>query len=733
MAGEQTKAFIETQRKAGKSDQDIFLAMMDSPKFSAGIQRGNQQGHSNRDIALGLGLNLPERKAVDLDKVKKDAMLAEGKKAGPTKAWQSALLGASDLGAGVVQGALYAKDAVFGGDSYKKFTNERKDIENFHDLKRQENNQGFDGWRLGGQIASTAPMAALGRGYQGAKILSGAGAKVAAQNATVGAGIGGASFAGDSSQRMSNTLLGGVGGGVGGVVGEKIGQGVVKATQKAKNIANRFSPEQTNKILQSIDQKLDETLKQNGMSLGELSDEVAKGLREDAMKAFQSGRNLSTEAVARKTVLDKLGIKGTQAQISGNAKQWQSEAELAKVQGAGDKLREKFISDNENLKKLLDAESARTGGNSVDQYGAGMDAAETLLNQHAQNKQFVSAAYDHAKSLPGGDVLINGKGLANDVFTQLDDKALATFLPPDIRNIVNQIEKNPNYFTLRKGEELIKVLNTHYKSSLQNGEPTATTHALGVVRDVLGKRQEEALQGLLSTGGNDAAQAYNFAREAYKANAGLKAKMPMLQDVLKQQGKGSVNYDSIYKQHVINGKVEELAQTLDVLKNTNPQVVANIQQEFIQDLTAKSINSNGQFSPAGMKKALDAFGDRKLNTLFGPEQVQQLKDIRMAGHYLVSQPNHAYVNNSNSAAGLANHFSRIVNAASDFGMKLPFVNRAVVEPIQMASNYRQTANALKGGSIADTSTPITQSQQDMALIDRLVKAGILSGANLPQQ
>lgn len=54
MAGEQTRAFIDAQRKAGKSDQDIFIAMMDSPKFSAGIQKGNQLGHSNRDIAQGL-------------------------------------------------------------------------------------------------------------------------------------------------------------------------------------------------------------------------------------------------------------------------------------------------------------------------------------------------------------------------------------------------------------------------------------------------------------------------------------------------------------------------------------------------------------------------------------------------------------------------------------------------------------------------------------------------------
>lgn len=736
MSSAELKAFIDKAQSGGMSDINIYLAMMDSPKFSKGIKKGNDMGMTNRQIAAGLGLNIPEHRAVN---PKLEAEKAQAKEAGKTKSWESALLGASDLGAGVVQGFSYAADGINKGinkvagtkldtKSYDRFTKGRKDIENFHELRRQENGQGFDGWRLGGQIAATAPMAALGRGYQGARVLSQAGAKVAGHNALAGAAVGGAGFAENADKRLSNTALSTIGGAGGGALGEKLGQGVVKVANATKTQAARFSTEQTNRILQSIDDKLDDALKTQGMRLSELSDEVANGLRNEAKKALQSGKDLSLEAIVRKAALDKVGIKGTRAQITGNAKQWQQEAELAKVQGVGDDLREKFISDNKRLSDLLDEQITATGGKSVDQFGVGKDAAESLLDQYASNKQFVNAAYDVAAKAPGSNVLINGQGFSNDVFTALDDQALATFLPADIRNIVKQINDNPQFFTLRKGEELIKVLNNHYKSSMQMGEPTATTHALGVVRQALQNRQDEALQGLLSQGGNDAAQLYQFAREAHKANKSLQAQMPMLQDALKQQAKGSVNFDDLYKKHVLNGKVEELTQTIEVLKNTNPQAVADIQQEVMKDIAAKAVNANGQFSPAGMKRALDALGDRKLNVIFSPDQVKRLKDIRQAGHYAVTQPNHAYVNNSNSGSGLVNYFAKIIGAIDGVGKRIPFVSNVVTGPVKQAAQHNQAAQALKGGSIA-TNTISAVDPASLSLIERLAQAGVLTGAN----
>ena len=65
MSSAELKTFIENARGSGASDTKIFLAIMDSPKFKKGIEKGNAQGLTNRQIAAGIGLNIP-RAAVDL-------------------------------------------------------------------------------------------------------------------------------------------------------------------------------------------------------------------------------------------------------------------------------------------------------------------------------------------------------------------------------------------------------------------------------------------------------------------------------------------------------------------------------------------------------------------------------------------------------------------------------------------------------------------------------------------
>ncbi|KAF1016658.1 MAG: hypothetical protein GAK29_04468 [Acinetobacter bereziniae] len=96
-------------------------------------------------------------KPFDWKASQKESMTQAAKDAGKTQAWESGLLGFSDLGAGVVQGATYAADGISGvlnkllgtnldTKSYERFTKERKDIEDLHNLRREANDQGFDGF-----------------------------------------------------------------------------------------------------------------------------------------------------------------------------------------------------------------------------------------------------------------------------------------------------------------------------------------------------------------------------------------------------------------------------------------------------------------------------------------------------------------------------------------------------------------------------------------------------------
>lgn len=731
-------ARIATAKKEGFTDEQIYSSLASNAGFGKRISMAKKEGFSDVQIAQNLGLNLQKDlgqqkpikvsasfKPFDWQAAQQKSMQEQAKAAGPTRLWESALLGASDLGAGVVQGFAYAGDKLgqglnaalgtnFDTGAYDRFTNQRKDIQDFHQARRQQAGQGYDVARLGGQIAATAPLGALGRGYEGAAILSKAGAGVAAQNAAVGAAIGGAGFAENGKQRLENAALGGIGGAAGAAIGEKIGQGVSKVARSVKNTGPRAAQQ----TAQAIDKNLDDALRQQGMSLGDLSDDVANGLRKEARDALKAGKNLNPEAVARKAVLDRLGLKGTKAQITGNAIDWQKQAELAKLSGAGDQLRGKLIDDNVQLQNLLNQAAERTGGNATDQFGAMQGAISSLNSQLDQNKQFIGAAYDAAKKAAGNDVVIDGRGFANDAFTALEQNYAASSLPPSVQKIIKDVADNPDKFTLGKSEELIKILNREYKSSLQMGQPTSSTYSIGLVRDALNKRQAEAMQGLL-TSGNDAAQAYQFARQANQFNANQIEGIPLLQDVRK-----GIEPDKLFNKHILNGNVNELDRTIELLNNVNPQAVNDIKQQVVQFISNKAINQNGQFSPAGMKRALDAIGDRRLATMFSPDELKNLKDIGKAGQYLVTQPPHSYVNNSNTSAALMNYLGGIINR--------PGV-RVLLAPVKDIADNRAVNNALRPDVSGSPVPPSPPSAQEQNLIDRLVQAGLLSGAGSTRQ
>ena len=72
-------------------------------------------GWNNRQIAAGLGLNIP-RAAADPNAEAQKEVKRQAKAAGPTQFWESGLLGLADIGVPVVQGAEYAADGIRGGN-----------------------------------------------------------------------------------------------------------------------------------------------------------------------------------------------------------------------------------------------------------------------------------------------------------------------------------------------------------------------------------------------------------------------------------------------------------------------------------------------------------------------------------------------------------------------------------------------------------------------------------------
>lgn len=738
----QIQSQIASAKKAGYKDSEIWNELRKLPDFNNSVKQARAAGYKQEEIAQQLGLKVkfidskPKSNYQPFDNTKEARQKREQealKKQGPTQLWESALLGAADIGVPFVQGAQYVKDKINQGvnavagtklptNSYEGVTKTYKNINDAHNTVRKANNQGVDVGRIGANMVMTAPLAAAGGTLpSGAKLISKAGAEFLGKNAALGGLIGATGIHKNNTERLKSMGAGAVGGAIGAAAGQKIGEGVTKVARKTIPSVKAATQVRVN---QAIDDQIEIALKQSNVKIGDLSDDIIAGLRKDVGAALKSGKAVNKEAIARKVVFDRLGIKPTQAQLTGSPQLWQKQAELAKIQGAGDPLRQKLVQDNQQLAGLLDDVALKTGGKADDAYGATSGAIDALKGQQAQNKEFIGAAYDAARKSAGNDVVLDGRGFANDAITRLDEQYAMSSLPASVRKIIGDIEKNPDAFTLGKSEELIKILNREYKSSLMNGQPSSSTYAIGVVRDALEGRQGEAMQGLLANGGNDAAQGYQFARDAYKFNAQQIEGIPLLQDALK-----GVEPDKLFQKHFLNGNVNEIQRTVDLLNNVNPQSVANIKGQVIKHISEKAINQNGQFSPAGMKRALDAIGDRRLNTLFTPNEVAQIKDIGMAGQYLVTQPAHSYVNNSNTSAALMNFLGGIINK--------PGV-RVLLSPLKDVADSVQVNRALKANITGDAKASsevvnnMLLSEGDKNLIEQLTKLGLIGGANTTQ-
>ena len=727
---------IANARKANISDQEIFSAIVKSPRYAAGFERARAAGLSNADIAKDLGLTInvnvkmpsirltaegtPYKPFDNTKEARQKREQEQLKKQGPTQFWESGLLGLAELGVPVVQAAEYAADGIRGGinkvfganletDWYEKLTKTYKDIYDNHNAVRKANNQGVDVVRMGANMLVTAPIAGLGGTLKsGVPLVSKAGVEFLGKNAALGALVGATGVHENNTQRLKSMGAGALGGAIGAGVGQKVGEGVVKVVNKIPTRAT------TQRISAAIDDQIEIALKQSNVKIGDLSDDVVAGLRKEVGAALKSGKAVNKEAVARKIVFDRLGIKPTRAQLTGDPILWQKQAELAKIQGAGDPLRQTLINNENQVIGALDDVIAKTGGNATDQYGAIKGATDSLLDRNAQNKAFIGTAYDNARLAQGNNTVLDGESFAKEATDLLEQNYATLSLPAGIKKIIKDIEKKPQEFTLNKAEELIKVLNREYKASLQNGQPTSSSHAIGVVRDALNSRQATVLQGLT---GNESAQAYQFARQAHKANAELTQRMPLLQDALK-----GVEPDKLFQKHILGGNAAQLGETIEVLKNTNPQAVADIKQQTLLWISNKSVNQNGGFSPAGMKKALDSLGDRRLLTMFDANELSRIKDIAKAGDYLVTQPNHSYVNNSNTSAALMNFFGGLINK--------PGV-RVLLSPLKDVADSVKVSRSLKG-SVAGEAVPAATnpliSNAQLEIIDKLSKAGLIGGA-----
>lgn len=717
----QTVAFIQSAKSKGMKDYQIWNELRKNPDFNSSIKRARADGFSQEQIAGDLGLKV---RFVDSPKPKPKPKPQPAPKPEQPSFLVDVGAGLDDVYSGVAQGAEYVADGIRGAtnkvlgtnletDRYEKFTKYKADEKKAYEDARKASGAGMNVGRFVGQTVATLPVAGLSKGYGAAKVLSGAGAKITAQNALVGGAVGGVGFAENAEQRKANIASGAVGGALGGIAGDKLGKA-------ASSINRRVNPTQVTNA--QVESSIDIALSQmddgvNGIRLADLPAQAQTQLKKEVKNLMLKGKSPDAQTLQRMGVFAEWKAKGfdlkpTLKQATGDAQLWTKETNLSKLDGA-EKLAKKYTQDHANLKGILDDFELKTGGTASDEFQVGDDLFKALRRQDEARSNYVAAMYDQAKKHTGNDLLLDGGRFANNMKQSLDEDLVdINLLPAPLLKKVQDFADGVKPFTLAEKEMLVKQVNKKMAGSDQS-----TKYALQSFRNSLEKEVDTSLDTFGTALNGSAKKAWDDARKAASGRFGVIDRTPALKKAL-----ADAEPDKAFEQLVWRGNIRELDSLINEVKH-DPQVMNNMRQAVVKRIANKSLGVNDVFSPKGMADAIKAIGDRKLSLLFSPDEIKQLKNIEMAAKFLISQPPGANVNSSNTASTLMNYFSTFT--------KLPVVNdlakKFAVNPVRGVNaqiKINQGASAL-----SKTATKNAPSRVEQEAIDQLVKLGVIGGSN----
>ncbi|WP_104655094.1 glucosaminidase domain-containing protein [Ralstonia insidiosa] len=534
----------------------------------------------------------------------------------------------------------------------------------------------------------------------------------------------------DIGTRTAMGAAGGVAGGIAGSALGKVGDTLATAANRIVAAVKSALPGGQAATMASVDQILSKAAQDSGIDLAAIPQSILNGVRTQVAGALNTGRTLDAASALRKAEGDAVLGAGnglTLGQATRDAAQFTAEKNLRGVQGAGEPLMERYANQNTALiNSLNNAGAAGAPG----EYQLGQRAIDSLAARDAAMRGNVDQLYNQARSLNGGDIPLNGRQFADAALGQLDQGMAHAFLPEYYRGILNKISTGEMPLTVGVGEQLKTLLGNDIRASNNGNE----RFALGALRSALD--QAHPLDNAAQAGGNqlvtqaqatargpygtgDAAlSAFNQARQAAAERFGTIDSNPALKAVVN----GDAVPDNFFKRYVLNGNVGDVNSLMSLV----PDQGNALRSQVVDYLKQKALNGAsdeiGTFSQSAFNKALNSIGDAKLNALFAPEQVAQLKQIGRVAANVQAQPAGSAVNNSNTGAAVMNLLSQMAGKVGG----LPGINLARNSVTQFLNE--RAANQALAGQIQSAARP-----QSFGPLNQLLPLlpGIAGGASVP--
>ncbi|WP_186167271.1 glucosaminidase domain-containing protein [Burkholderia gladioli] len=571
---------------------------------------------------------------------------------------------------------------------------------------------------IGGELATGATTAL---GSIGRNLLSGA-VMGAAQPVHAGDTLG------TIAERAG---IGAVGGAVGGGAGSALGAASNALATGATRIANAVRqslPGGQTAMNANVDAILQRAAADQNLDLSAIPQSILNGVRQQVTEALSSSAVPDAASLLRRAEGEAiLGPNAglTLGQATRNPAQYTAEMNLRGVQGAGEPLMERFANQNTGL---INALNERGAAAAPGEFQAGASLINSLSARDAASQANVGALYQRARDLNGGDIPLDSQTFVSQAMDQLDQNLSHAFLPEYYRGVLNRISSGDLPLTLGVSEQLKSQLARSIRSATDGNE----RYALGIMRGAL--ENAAPLDSALPEGGNQlvtaaqaaargpssqsAAAAFNEARAAARARFGEIESNPALQAVVN----GDAVPDNFFKRYVLNGNVGDVNSLLGLVPDQGAALRSQVVDYLKQRALSGASDEIGKFSQSGFNKALNSLGTAKLNALFPPDQVAQLRMIGRVASNIQARPAGAAVNESNTGAAVMNLLSQMSGKVGS----LPGLNLAR-NSVNQFLNERAAGQAL-GGQI-----PVTAQRSTFNSVNQLLPLlpGIGGSAAVP--
>jgi hypothetical protein len=365
--------------------------------------------------------------------------------------------------------------------------NRRKDAQTLSGLVTgQQPEPGFDWSRLVGNMLNPANYVGGGaiKAAQGIKALAFAGAKAGGASAALQPVLDTDNFWGSKAGQVAT------GAATGAVATPAIDRGAKAAGKAATGFFDRLAPgARAGTDPGRVTIAVNNTFASQGMSPSDVPEVMLQSINRQVKEALDAGAKIDPKAIMRKAQFEAVGLSGDAAPTLGQATrdpmQWANEKNLSGVRiktarGEGNPLADRFQLQNQRLGEVFDQAGA---SGATDRVTAGQSILGALRKSDEPVKAGVDDLYNTARSMTGGRAAtIDSAAFSQSANSTLDEGMWGHFVPPEIRNLLNDVTSGKTPLTVETATQMDSILSAAQRRAGQ-GSPQAS--AIGVIRKAL--------------------------------------------------------------------------------------------------------------------------------------------------------------------------------------------------------------------------------------------------------